>query len=563
MSGTKHGPILLVGGTGVFGSRLAEGLGRDGVENVLLAGRQRSRLVDVAGRLGQSWLEIDVTRDNLEQRLNDISPFAVIDASGPFQSYGHADPYRLARAAIAVGAHYLDLSDDAEFTDGLKTLDLSAKANGVTALSGASSVPAISAAAARDLAKGLTKVDLIESMILPGNRAPRGRSVMAAILAQAGKPIPGSDRNGWIGIRKVAFKEAGIPAFIRLASPIGAPDLLLFPHHFGALKVRFLAGLEMRFLHRALGLIAWLVERGRLKSAVPLLPVLWPLARLFQPFGTDVGAMRVLVRGQATDGAVREKSWVLLAGAGDGPHVPAIPGRILVRRLLSGKLKPGARACIEEFSLTECESAAPERDLSFRRFEREFHPIFCEALGPDFALLPKQVRDLHDVVGSRLWEGQAVIEVSQTWLGRTIARVFRFPSTTTGTPVRVNVTMDREDDCEVWTRRFGDHVFRSHLTNDPQTKRRVWERFGWFNFAIDLKPTPVGLEYPVKAGRLFSIPIPKALLPISRTRETVDTESRVTFDVALSLPLVGRIVGYRGWLVEAQPMNGDQELPAS
>jgi saccharopine dehydrogenase-like NADP-dependent oxidoreductase len=46
------------------------------------------------------------------------SPDAVVDAAGPFHAYG-ADPYRLAKSAIAQGVSYLDLADDAEFCAGI------------------------------------------------------------------------------------------------------------------------------------------------------------------------------------------------------------------------------------------------------------------------------------------------------------------------------------------------------------------------------------------------------------------------------------------------------------
>ena len=51
----------------------------------------------------------------------------VIDAAGPFHAYGD-DPYRLPRAAIAAGLHYLDLADNAQFCAGIAALDAEAKA---------------------------------------------------------------------------------------------------------------------------------------------------------------------------------------------------------------------------------------------------------------------------------------------------------------------------------------------------------------------------------------------------------------------------------------------------
>ncbi|NNL73856.1 MAG: DUF4166 domain-containing protein, partial [Silicimonas sp.] len=240
---------------------------------------------------------------------------------------------------------------------------------------------------------------------------------------------------------------------------------------------------------------------------------------------------------------------------------PAIPGRVLVKRLSQGETPPGARACLDDVSLTECERAAPERALSFLRRDRAFQPLFQQILGPAFSDLPAPVQRLHDVAGRRNWTGMAEVTRSRGILARLVARLFGFPPAADATPVRVEMVRNAES--EVWTRDFGGHRFRSRLRADATRPGRMWERFGPFDFAIDLGADGSGLAYPVRAGRCLGLPIPGVLLPRSQTREAVDTEGRVTFDVALSMPLVGKIVRYRGWLEPDQPIRGDQALPAS
>lgn len=539
-------PVVLFGGTGVFGSRLAEGLIRDGVRNLIIAGRGEDRLIREARRLGCDWVRIDIASDKVVDRLDDLRPFAVIDAAGPFQSYGGERGYALARACLAVGAHYVDLSDDAAFTSGIRTLDDAARAKGLAVLSGVSSVPALSSAAVRSLCRGLVRIDMIDSMILPGNRAPRGRSVMAAILAQAGQALPGGAAHGWIGVETIRLETGAGAVIERLASPIGAPDLVLMPARFDCPDVRFRAGLELKLMHRGLGVLAWAVRLGLLRSASPLLGIAFPLARLLKPFGTDVGAMRVLVRGESEDGTRVERQWTLTAKAGDGPHVPAIPGRAIVRKLFAREIAPGARACLDDLTLEECETAAPERAISFNVSERGFAPLFADILGVAWSRLPLSVRALHDVAGSRVWIGGAIVTRNQGPVARLVAWLFGFPPEADETPVTVR--MRREKDQEIWTRDFGGHRFLSRLSRDPGRPGRMWERFGPFRFAIDFRAGPDGLEYPVTAGRFLGVPIPPPLLPRSDTREAVDENGRATFDVALSMPLIGPIVRYRGWL---------------
>jgi saccharopine dehydrogenase-like NADP-dependent oxidoreductase len=117
--------------------------------------------------------------------IKSTGAFLLVDAAGPFQT----GDYRLARAAIAAGMHYLDLADAREFVAGFGQLDEQAKAAGVTALTGASSTPALSNAVLDKLSAIWRVIDSIEIGISPGNRALRGTSVVQAILSYAGSPV--------------------------------------------------------------------------------------------------------------------------------------------------------------------------------------------------------------------------------------------------------------------------------------------------------------------------------------------------------------------------------------
>ena len=163
--------VVILGGYGVFGGRLARLLLRDGHE-VWIAGRSRERAERFAAEHGGKPLEIDL-RGDLAPILSP-APDVVVDAAGPFQAYGD-DPYRVARFCLRHRIGYLDLSDDATFTKGISELDGLAMGSGCFALSGASSVPAVSSSAVAALATDLDEIEIIETAILPGNRAPRGR----------------------------------------------------------------------------------------------------------------------------------------------------------------------------------------------------------------------------------------------------------------------------------------------------------------------------------------------------------------------------------------------------
>lgn len=540
---TRDRTILVVGGSGVFGSRVAAGLVRDGFSNVVIAGRDLARAQKVAKPLGAQAVRFDLAADDLAQRISDMNVWLVIDAAGPFQAYGS---YHLAEAAIDAGAHAFDLSDDGPFTAGIHAaLDAKAKAEGVVVRSGVSSVPALSAAAVRALANDLTDIELIETMILPGNRAPRGVSVMKAILAQAGKPMINGD-TGWIGVRK-----AHVAGLTRLASPIGAPDLHLMKSRFGATDVRFFAGLELWVMHRGLEALARLVKSDVLTDATFLARALRLAAGPLYYFGSDKGAMRVRVVGRGSDGQLLDKHWTLSAIGGDGPHVPALPARVLTGMLLDKRLTPGAKAELDDLTLEEAQNHAAPLRITFSQNSAPFVSHFETCLGEDFTRLPAPIKKLHAVYGRTVWSGKATITRGTGVASRALAWLFRFPKA--AQDISVTVHMDRTDKSEDWTRHFGAQSFRSELTPEANHDGRMWERFGLFSFAIDFKADETGLGFPVSKGRFLGLPIPRAILPKSETKEEVDQTGRATFSVRLSVPFVGPVVHYQGWLVPKDP----------
>lgn len=74
------------------------------------------------------------------------------------------------------------------------------------------------------------------------------------------------------------------------------------------------------------------------------------------------------------------------------------------------------------------------------------------------------------------------------------------------------------------------------------------ERFGPLSFVIRLHVADDRVEWPIVSWRFLGLPIPVTLAPKSQTAEFVDEDGRFRFDVAISVPLVGPVVRYRGWL---------------
>ncbi|MBN8630371.1 MAG: DUF4166 domain-containing protein [Rhodobacterales bacterium] len=532
--------VLIHGGTGVFGARLARLLARDGHQITIAA-----RTLSTARTLAQ---EIDATALQMD-RTGDLSALAghqvIIDAAGPFHVYG-ADPYRLARAALAAGAHYLDLADSAAFCAGITALDAEARKADRAAISGLSSVPAISSAAVRALT-GRDQPLHIDSAILPGNRSPRGLSVMASILSQAGRPFPvylggrWTTVPGWSDPKLYALPDG----LVRQGWRIEVPDTRLFPAHFGARTVDFRAGLELGLMRYGLAAFAALRRRIPFPVTTPLVRTFRLAADLLAPFGTGTGGMSVSVTT-----ATHRHRWTLLAEDGDGPFVPAIAARALLRR---STLPTGATPALEILSLDELEAAMSDLAIRFERRSVPLDPIFPRVLGPVFATLPEAVRATHLTAGLSRWQGRASVTRGTGLWSRFLATLFRFPPATDDT--EVEVTKTATSDGETWTRRFGTRRFRSHLAETP---RGMTERFGPFTFLLGLAVRDSALHYPVAGGRLGPIPLPRWMLPRSETREYAE-DGRFHFDVRLFAPVTGELmVHYRGQL---EPIVADPASP--
>jgi hypothetical protein len=349
--------VLVVGGAGAFGSRLVDGLIRTSDFAVVAAGRDLARAEARADALGSRVraMRLDA-RAVTAEGLRASGAFAVVDAAGPFQGA----KFGLARAAIAAGMHYVDLADARGFVAGFGALDPEARAAGLVALTGASSTPALSNAVLDRLTRGWRRLDTVEIAISPGNRnAPRGLSVMQAILSYAGRPVrvfaggAWTEEPGWG--RPIRRDMPGLGK--RWLSLCETPDLDLVPARFAPRETAiFRAGLELSVMHLGLYGASLLVQAGLLGSLAPFAGLFRWTAERLKFFGSDRGGMMVVAAGSDADGKPVSAVWSLAAEEGDGPVIPTLPALAALRALADGRItQTGARPCVGVLDLDTIE----------------------------------------------------------------------------------------------------------------------------------------------------------------------------------------------------------------
>jgi hypothetical protein len=556
--------ILILGGYGMFGGRLARLLADEPGLALIIAGRSLDKARAFAATLPAGAARVALAFDregDLPAQLEAVAPDVVIDASGPFQGYS-GDPYRLARASIAQGADYLDLADSSAFVAGIGALDTAARAEGVYVLSGVSSFPALTAAVVRKLARGLVEVTTIRAGVAPSPFAGVGLNVVRAVASYAGQPVALTREGrrvrafGLTETMRRAVRPPGMaPLPSRLFSLVDVPDLALLPPLWPGLRAIWVGAAPVpEILHRALIGLAWLRRLRLLPNLAPMAPLLHAvLGRL--RWGAHRGGMIVEIDGVDSAGAPRRRSWHMLAEGDAGPLIPAMAVAAVLRRETDGRRpESGARAATGELELEDYEPMFRARAIRHAvRDDGESvdAPLYRRMLAGAFDDLPPAGRAMHSFVGMRTVRGEAEIERGPGLIARLVAALFGFPAAARAAPV--SVRFEARDGVETWTRRFSGRVMRSRQWQGAgRWEGLLCERFGPFTFGLALLADAQRLRLVARRWALFGLPLPAAFAPRGDAFES-EEEGRFRFDVAIEAPFIGAIVRYRGWLAPAPP----------
>ncbi len=327
---------LVLGGYGNFGARIVRALAADPRLQLVVGGRDGARAAAFARAAGADVgvLAVDAGRGgDLPAALAAHGIELVIHTAGPFQ----AQDYGVAQACAGAGCHYIDLADGRRFVcDFPAALHGAFARAGRSAISGASTVPALSSAVVEHLSAGWQALHTVDICVAPAQTAPRGVATLAGVLSYCGAPIDVWREGRWQQGR--GWETPQRIHFARLRPRLGAlcdvPDLELFPTRYQVRdRVMFHAALEVPLSQRAFAWIAAARRRNWLKQPERLAPWLHRGAPLFDRWGSALGGMVVWVSGLDAQGHPARRAWHLSADHDHGPEIPAMPAILLARRL--------------------------------------------------------------------------------------------------------------------------------------------------------------------------------------------------------------------------------------
>lgn len=546
--------VLILGGYGVFGGRLAELLADEPRLELLICGRDAARAAAFCERYtGAATVRpVALDRADIAAALAEHRPALVVDASGPFQNYGE-HRYRVVEACIGARVDYLDFADAADFVFGVGAHDAAARAAGVFVLSGVSSFPVLTAAVLRRMAN-MMEIRAVEGGIAPSPYAGIGLNVMRAVVGYAGAPVKlwrGGRPATAPGLAESRRYTVAVPGRLPLNSIrfslVDVPDLqVLPPEHPGLQDIWMGAGPVPESLHRILNLLARARAQFRLPSLVPFSRLFyWVLNRM--RFGEHRGGMYVRATGTRKKRLV-ELSWHLLAEGDDGPYIPSMAVEAIVRRLLAGERpEPGARPAVRALELDDYDRLFAGRQIhtGFREDDAGA-PLYPRLLGDAYAALPSQVQALHGTTAPRRWSGIADVRRGRGPLAALAAALVGFPRA--GGRIPVSVTFTPEGEGERWVRDFGGRRFSSHQSiGRGRNQHLLVERFGPAAFGLALVVEGDRLYLVPRRWSLWGLPMPRSLLPRGSSCET-EVAGTFRFDVEIRLPLIGLVVAYRGKL---------------
>ncbi|WP_254063240.1 DUF4166 domain-containing protein [Rhodanobacter sp. L36] len=202
---------------------------------------------------------------------------------------------------------------------------------------------------------------------------------------------------------------------------------------------------------------------------------------------------------------------------------------------------PEKPAHVAGFFMAGCRD---ERDPAYHSAMTTTAALFPSLLGDAWYRLASPVQAMHGDTPRLLARGSADVEGATGFLARWNRRLLGLPEPGPAQPLEVSI--ERNGTRETWTRRFADGQMQSVL-DLVKGRPLLCERLGPAALHFELRFDAGAIDWRLYSVRLLGVPIPRGLLGsvVSRSGES---NGRYAFHIDVRLPLLGRLIAYRGWL---------------
>ena len=172
---------------------------------------------------------------------------------------------------------------------------------------------------------------------------------------------------------------------------------------------------------------------------------------------------------------------------------------------------------------------------------------FQRILGRSFEELAAPVRRLHSLTAPAAVAGLADIQIAPGLVPSLVCWLAGLPKSGTGVPVSVEFTPDGRGS-EHWTRRFGERRYASSISAVRRAGEYLLvERFGPFRLEFRLQAVADGVAWLLVGVTCIGIRAPRWAVPKVQCLENGEGD-RYQFDIDATMPLVGPLIRYKGWL---------------
>jgi hypothetical protein len=168
-------------------------------------------------------------------------------------------------------------------------------------------------------------------------------------------------------------------------------------------------------------------------------------------------------------------------------------------------------------------------------------PLFRRLPGVELDALAPSIRTLHLHPNDGCYRGEVEVQQGRGVMAALCIRALRLPAAGRG-PIEVDIAIDA--DRERWTRHMGGRTLRSLLWEEDGL---LCEQIGGLTLQFALCAQAGAMQWRAVGARWLGLPLPASAFTRVVARE-YDEAGRYHFDASATLPWIGLLLRYRGWL---------------